>query len=54
MDDSPFVTEVAEVEVDVVEAVEGGASLKHQQRHMSTDNLASYRWLQQDDELIRW
>lgn len=31
-----FVTKVDEAEVDVVEAVEGSAGSKHQQRHTST------------------
>lgn len=33
-----LVYEVAKVEVDVVEAIEGGANPKHQHGHMSTHN----------------
>jgi len=36
-----FVLTVAEVKVGMVKAIEGGAGLKHQQRHMSTQSLAS-------------
>ena len=37
-DDSPLSAEVAEVEVDIVEAVEEGTDPKRQRRHVSTQN----------------
>ena len=51
-----FVTKVDEVEVDVVEAMEGGSNLKHQYRHMSTHNhqLPTDNCVRTKRELAGW
>ena len=51
-----LVSEVAKVEVDVVEAMEGGSNLKHQYRHMSTHNhqLPTDNCVRTKRELAGW
>jgi len=51
-----LVSEVAKVEVDVVEAMEGGSNLKHQYRHTSTHNhqLPTDNCVRTKRELAGW